>query len=572
MRNVLAVAACLCATVSSSSSYGQATHLSLKQDRDGAVTTSLTGAELTALGDPLFNLVLKDKANLIKLSDVEAAIQPIAGNRRLFVVDERIVRRAQTAPNSRRTVITFSGSNGGETLDGNVMLSTFLSPSGIADSTDIEAWGWDNARQRYNYYKLDNFGAPAGSRVWKFRVSSVRAEQVTRAERAGTCLACHVVGAPVMKELFFPWNNWHAGVGTSFPATYLDPNSLAPDKWPAASTPPFRQLTQANVLEDDILIPAFKRFSLTRMNSAIKRDAAGNRVVNAAGKSTVTDGRRLLRPLFETTEVNLYSSHDKSGIHPFGPPADFMPTRNIRIPSEQFFLNTNLIAGDGEGSLGGLQLASGQGFTAFANLTQQENKDLVTKFAIKLNGVSGDSEFAWIVPGVSYGNNALLDQCLQLGVVTPHFLAAALAVDVENPAFSTPRASLLDFIPDQFDFTPVAAGVNPTTLPRDAANDLLTQAVIAKINAAGPATGSPADEFRTLLKSADAVQELDARVKAYVARVKTKLDTAPANATTRKSELERLFGIVIARRKAMEADPILRTLDETGGQLLLPLP
>src|SRR4051812_15680461 len=221
MRTVLALTAFFCASAWSSTSHGQASPLRFKQDRDGASTATLSATELGALGDPMFNLMLKDKANLIKLADVEAAIQPDATRRRLFVVDERIVDRAQTG--TRRTVITFTGANGGETLDGNVMLSTFLSPAGIAAVTDIEAWGWDNARQRYNYYKLDTVGSTPGKPIWKFRASSVRAEQITTAERAGTCLACHVVGAPVMKELFFPWNNWHAGVGGSFKADYLDP-------------------------------------------------------------------------------------------------------------------------------------------------------------------------------------------------------------------------------------------------------------------------------------------------------------------------------------------------------------
>ena len=139
--------------------------------------------------------------------------------------------------------------------------------------------------------------------------------------------------------------------------------------------------------------------------------------------------------------------------------------------------------------------------------------------------------------------------------------------------FSTKRAALLPFMPNQFDFSPVAAGVNPVGQPRDAANDLLTLAVLAKINAAAPAVaaGSPADEFRALLNSPDAVKELDKRVADYLAQVKTKLDTAPANAAIRKDELERLFKLAIARRDQMEKHPVLGNLDETGGQLLLPL-
>ena len=571
MLYLLTLVIFFCVTASATA-YGQTSPLRFKQERDGVSPTVLTPSELSVLGDPLFNLVLKDKANLVKPADIEAAIQPIDSLRRLFVVEERIVSRAQSG--SRRAVLTFAGKNGGEDLDGNVMLSASFGPTGMPDVTSIEAWGWDNHRQRYNYYKLDSIGSAHGESIWKFRASSERAELLSATERRGTCLACHVVGAPVMKELFFPWNNWHAGVGASFPADYLDPKSFATDKWPAATTPVFKGLTQANVLEEDILMPALKRFSLTRLNSALKRDPlTGNQSINAAGMMTVMEGRRLLRPLFETTDVNLYSSRNTSGIHPFGKPDDFVPAGQINMPRDQFFLNTDLIAGGGEGKLGGLKLASGRGFEEdVMTLTQQDNKALVTKFQVQLNNVPGDTHFGWLVPGTSFGNNDLIDQCLQLGVVTPHFLAASLAVDVENPVFSEKRKILVSFIPDQFDFSPVAPGVDPTTLPRNVANDLLTKAVIAKIDVANPAAGSPADEFRTLLKSTDAVNELDQRVKAYVSRVKANLDPAPANAANRKAELERLFGLVVDRRKAMEADPVLSNLDETNGRLLLPLP
>jgi hypothetical protein len=565
MRFVFILAIC-CLAILPGSSHGQPSPLRFKQVRDDTTPTLLTPSELAVLGDPLFNLVLKDRANLVKLADIEAALQPDASKRRLFVISEQIVSRAQTG--GRRTVHAFVGTNGGEALQGNVMLSASFGPAGIADVTSIEAWGWDNHRQRYNFYKLDAEDGSPSKFTWRFRASSDRAELLSPAERRGTCLACHVVGAPVMKELFFPWNNWHAGVGASFAADYLDPNSFAMDKWPAAKTPAFKQLTQANVLEEDLIIPALRRFNLTRLNSALKRDDASGNRSTAAGKMTVLEGRRLLRPLFETTDVNLYSSRNTSGIHPLGKPA-FVAQNNILMPADQFFLNTDLIAGGGEGKLGGLNLGAARDFGGFAQLTQQENKDLVTKFKVQLIGVSGDTFFAWFVPGVSFVNNDLIDQCLQQGVITPHFLAAALAVDLENPVFSKNRAALLAFIPDQFEFTPVPAGGQAIAAKRDPATDLLTKAVIAKIDAAKPPPGSPAADFRALLNSPDAVKELDRRVKDYANRVKGNL----ANPAKRQAELERLFGIAIDRRRAMEADPILRNLDETvkrGG--LLPLP
>lgn len=566
---VFAAAVVLAAVLSPAWGRAQPAPLGFKQKADGAKLTALTASEFAALGDPLFNLVLKDKANLTKLVDVQAAIQPDDAMRRLFVVEERIVSAAKTG--GRRSVIAFDGSNGGEALKGNVMLSVSFGPNGIADTPDIEAWGWDNHRQRYNYYKLDATASPNGKPVWRFRVSSERAEQLSLAERQGTCLACHVSGAPIMKELFFPWNNWSAGVGGSFKADYLDPNGLAAAPWPAAKTPAFKRFKPANELEDDFLKPALKRFSLSRVNSAIKRDdGTGNRAVGAGGLMTVVEGQRLLRPLLTTADINLYSSQKTSGFHPFGSPTDFVAVQPLGLPVDQFFVNTDLIAGGGEGGLGGLGITAARDFKSFATLSQQENKDLITKFQVKLNGVAGDTEFGWFVPGASYADNALIDQCLQQGIVTPHFLAAVLALDLEQPVFSKKRAALLAFVPDKFDFKPVAVGVNPIDLPRNAADDPLTAAVIARIDAANPTAGSPADEFRTLLKSADAVKELKKRVGDYAARVRKALDPAPANAAGRKAELERLYKVVIDRRKEMLAHPILRNLDETGGKLLLP--
>src|SRR5207249_4004383 len=120
MRYVFALASLYCVTVLPTA-HGQTSPLRFKQDRDGASPTVLTPSELAVLGDPLFNLVLKDKANLIKVADIEAALQPDPSLRRLFVISEQIVSRAKSG--SRRTVHAFTGTNGGEDLTGNVMLS-----------------------------------------------------------------------------------------------------------------------------------------------------------------------------------------------------------------------------------------------------------------------------------------------------------------------------------------------------------------------------------------------------------------------------------------------------------------
>jgi len=112
--------------------------------------------------------------------------------------------------------------------------------------------------------------------------------------------------------------------------------------------------------------------------------------------------------------------------------------------------------------------------------------------------------------------------------------------------------------------------VDPVSVPRDATQDVLTQAVLANITQANPAAGISANEFRKLLGTANAVTELQTLVQAYVARVKNALDLA--NPAQRKAELERLYGILVERRRLMLSHPVLKNLDETNGQLLLPLP
>lgn len=537
--------------------------LMLKQERDGAAVQGLTQAEFASLGDPLFRFLLKQNAAATTLDGILAALEPSVEKRRLFIVDERIASEMRAGA-SRRGVVAFTGINSGEPLKGNVMLSITLLPDGKALEA-IEAWGWDNQRGRYNYYKLDALGALPGELAWKFRGTSENADLLTSNERAGTCLACHTTGAPVMKELVFPWNNWHSKVGNAFKADYLDPKSTHPAKWSAAATPLFQALAGAEELETDHLIPAFKRFNESRVNVQLLRESAtGNRLL-INGQLTLTGASRLLRSLFVPTELNLVSSRHPSGSHPFGKSTDFSPNNNIMLP-DGFFLNTGLIAG-GSG-IKGLQVVSATSFRSFAALTQAENRALIEKFKVRLNGEPGDAHFAWLVPTPSCIDTELSDRLVKLGVVTPHFLAAVLSVDLEEPLFSEKRAKLVKYLPEQFSFTPLQEGVDPLAATHDPEKDELTMAVIEKIEADFPSPGSAAEEFKELLKQSDAVRQLDERVQRYANRVQTALGAS----ATRTAELERLFKSLVARRQGMLGNPMFAPLDETGGRLLFPVP
>ena len=189
-------------------------------------------------------------------------------------------------------------------------------------------------------------------------------------------------------------------------------------------------------------------FNLQRINNALRRDdVTGNRFVGPEGRMEVMEGKRLLKALFETTEVNLASANQQSGIPSLGTIPRL--SRNSRInPPDSFFLNANLIAGGDFAGIRGLQITSARGLGGLLKLTAGENADTLESLRIKLHSKVGrDANFAWFVPGPSQIDNDLIGSCLQQGIVSRQFLAAALVVDIRKPAFSERRDGLLHFAP-----------------------------------------------------------------------------------------------------------------------------
>jgi hypothetical protein len=92
--------------------------------------------------------------------------------------------------------------------------------------------------------------------------------------------------------------------------------------------------------------------------------------------------------------------------------------------------------------------------------------------------------------------------------------------------------------------------------------------VIAAIEASSPAAGSSAAELLENLRSPDPVKLLAERVAEYHNQLERKV----RDGATRQSELQRLFNRAIALRHAVLAHPVLKELDETGGDRLFPAP
>ena len=515
-----------------------------KQARDGAPQQAMTAAELAVLGDPFFKLVLKTKPNEVRFDEVVRLVKGATGTEHFFVVDEKIIDPA--LGQTRRAVIGFKGTNQQVVLDTNVMLSVIFDSNAIRPGF-IEAWGWDDAKSRYNYYRVDNEG---GTVSWKFRGTSIDADNLTEAQRNGTCMACHRNGGPVMKELPFPWNNWSSSRSQ---ASYLTPGGA--NHWPIAEGTHLAALVSAEDMETAFILPALRQFNGRRIERLIKRSPAGVPIVTV-GKQEVTDGKRAVRALFATTEYNVISSDGFSGLHPF-PPQTSGPPSDVKIP-DTFFLNANLLAGGGVPQYQGLTISQARGFGTLLLVKPDEYKQLVTASGINIGGQAGDSNFAWFVPEASHSDNHMVDILIQRGLITKQFAAAALAVDVENPVFSSKRAGLLLFIPSTFRFKPVVNAGVPAAHPDD-----LTKAVITALQAASPAVGSPEADFLAILRDPDPVKLLKQRVQDYLTREQASL----ANAATRPAELKRLFDIVIARRREALLNPAFARLNETGNLL-----
>jgi hypothetical protein len=544
--------------------------ISLAQDSDQIAPRGIAPSELASLGDPLFKLLLGQHADETRFDEIASLIQPDVGKRELFVVSESIVAHQQ--PASRRAVMAFTGTNRGENLNGNVMLSFSFGSADLPQNIGfLEAWGWDNHRSRYNFYRLDKAGTP-GQPTWKFRGSSELADLLSPQQRQGKCVRCHINGAPIMKELLLPWNNWHS---LSSRANYLVDGSGDPNLWPVARQDRFKRvLNQAERLED-MIIPAIHRFNRHRINRSLERRDDNGDTLSRDGLQTVVEGRRLLRPLFETTEFNIASARENSGFHPLaasGSTPDTDAITDVRVP-ETLFLNANLIAGGGRGGYLGLGILTARRFRETAVMKRTEYKALVQRFDVQMARQTGDANFAWLIPEPSHIDVDLIDQLLRRGIITPHFLASVLAVDLRDPLyFSSERQGLLEFVPEVFQFQPIVEGATPLENLGHLDNDFLTKEVIARLEAATPESGSRAARWLARLKADDAVASLKTDVEAYLSEVEASLRSDVEHPERRTATLEALFRKALDARRAILQHTVLGELDETGGRLLFPLP
>jgi hypothetical protein len=496
----------------------------------GGAPQPMSESDRAKLKDPFFQLVLKDHADAKTLPEIKQFLKP--ASQQVFVVDEHIVDSAPKVGNSladRRSIITMSGTTNKQTLDQNVMFSVGFNAEQFPTANFIEVMGWDDSSGIFNYYKFDKASSES-SGSWKFRGNSADVDTLSTSARQGTCMQCHINGGPLMKELDLPWNNWHS---LSDIVPYL---SQGNSSWPIvkAANSPLKDLEGAETLETATIMPSTTRFNDRRLE----------RLKSPDGKS-ILDARRLLKPLFVTTEYNLVSSRDLSSLHPFSNPARSSGSA-IGVPNS-FFLNSKL--------LDNLNINADLSDVAFFNRKDYEH--LLRQTKTTLNGQQpGDTNFAWLVPEAGFVDNDWVRQLMDQDIVPRAFVAAALAVDLENPVLSSDRAKLWSekILPAQFKI--------------GATNDLIPQ-VVKNLEALNPAAGTPEATFLQMLRKPEAaVPTLKKQVDQYITRERNLLGDK-AKPDDRSREWIRLYKLALQRRDAVLADANLKSLDETAGKLLL---
>jgi hypothetical protein len=129
---------------------------------------------------------------------------------------------------------------------------------------------------------------------------------------------------PNMKELLFPWNNWQSIASVN---NYLTPD-LEPDseRWPVTKNAHFSagRFLGAEILE--------KKIEAAIQNAA-KRKLTRFVTPGAGGAQAVQNAPTVLKPLFATTEINLRSARQQSGLHPLPQVNNTGPAQPVAIPA-----------------------------------------------------------------------------------------------------------------------------------------------------------------------------------------------------------------------------------------------
>ncbi len=334
----------------------------------------------------------------------------------------------ETLDRTFRYVIAWKSDETGES-------EIFLSiPAGTRTGVN-ELIAWDPQKKGFNFYRRMD------PDFWVWRGETSLASHPL-AQRKG-CFECHPFGAPLMKEMQRPWNNWHseeAGISVE-----VVPQRLRPPDVPELKAL-FDSREQAQVLEGLI-------------EGGIRR-ANTSRIELRNGK--LTNVPHLFRQLIDSDNVNLASSRIKS--------LTAVPTTRIVVP-KVFFYN--------EVAFASLGITVPPVPTSIPWPTYQA-LSVKYEFALAAGEFKqpGDTFFMFLIPEPAFETTDLLEQAVRAKLVTPRLALCLLLVDFPNPVFSPVRNGLLKHV---------------AKLPEEASrSDLasletaLVQSILAEAAAKGP--------------------------------------------------------------------------------------
>jgi hypothetical protein len=382
------------------------------------------------------------------IHDIRARLLAEAGG----VLRTHVVANGGHAHPTRRGVMfmafeSYEGPlSGGRVEPGELLLGFFLSPEQntltISDGF-VELIAWDRKKQAFNFWEL------IGPR-WSYRgdsrdvLANVAAlnlgdddarftftSESPDGEPVLRCSGCHTLGAPIMKELDAPHNDWWR-TARPFPL-----GSFVPD---AAVAKLLADATDASNLA-------------TEVKRGIDR-------LIAAGHTREETLPRRLRSLFATMEVNLVSDQV--------PYEDRLEQSTpLQLPAS-FFVDTRLAPDAAAISVGAKAYQ-----TALARLD--------SRFPADGPGRDRESHHAFVVPARSYVDNRMIDALIAEAVLDDELVADVLAVDMTTPVYSRERARLIRFVPERAGTVQELRSGLIDALQKAPASDLVARELLANL-------------------------------------------------------------------------------------------
>lgn len=363
------------------------------------------------LGDPFATLLLAKGVFPSNAEEVLTAIDDAVGpgdplqssSQRSFVLGEG--SQLPVGPGeiqSTNRFIRFLVARGSDSQGPDLIISASNPRAGL-----VELMAWDRTSKGFNFYRtLGEQGS------WVFAGNS-RHALVDPTQGKGP-FESHPTGNLLMKELKFPWVHWH-----SFKANIFDGVFPAGDM--RRNHPWFTEKKSADICETAVVMPSIRRWTAARFDGAIGDDGV------------VTDPRRFVRQLLESSTVNLASSSTESARIRGDVTADLPPS---------LFVDSDALDTLGLPAPPSFAV-SGQAYSASLEtfdfmLTDREG------FAQR-----GDSHFAFVVPERAFEDREVVSQAIDRGLITRRLAAALLMVDFPNPVFSARRAVLLGHAPTE---------------------------------------------------------------------------------------------------------------------------